>query len=45
MKRTVKPTKITRNGIAKKNEAKRKPKHRNLDGKTKMDRDLKTHKN
>ena len=44
MKKTVKPTKITRNGIVK-TEAKRKLKRRNLDGKTKMDTDLKTHKN
>ena len=36
MKKTVKPTKITRNGIAKKTKAKRKLKRTNLDGKTKM---------
>ena len=42
---TEKLTKISRNRIAEKNEAKRKLKNKNSDEKTKMDRYLKTNKN
>ena len=45
MKKTEKLTKIARDRIAEQIEAKRIRKCRNLDGKTKMERDLKTDKN